>query len=184
MGLFQCTRSPLRVSSAPAIFQREMENLLRGLPHVAVYFDDILITGANNADHCRNLLAVPGKLQDSGLKLKLEKCRFFMPRVEYLGHTFSKEGLSLNMDKVSAILPAPVPQDVKELQSFLGHINLYRKFSRTFLHFSIHCTCFLVMEIVAVGKGQARRFHDLQASGDFSSSSRTSLPGHACSPQL
>lgn len=49
MGLFQYTRLPFGVSSAPAIFQREMENLFRGLPHVAVYFDDILVTGANNA---------------------------------------------------------------------------------------------------------------------------------------
>lgn len=128
MGLFQYTRLPFGVSSAPAIFQREMENLLRGLPHVAVYFDDILVTGANDAEHLRNLRAVLGKLLESGLKLKLEKCHFFVPQVEYLGHIISKEGLSPNVDKVAAILHAPVPQDVKELQSFLGLVNFYRRF--------------------------------------------------------
>ncbi|XP_075730815.1 uncharacterized protein LOC142774303 [Rhipicephalus microplus] len=128
MGLFQYTRLPFGVSSAPAIFQREMENLFRGLPHVAVYFDDILVTGANNAEHLRNLRAVLSKLQESGLKLKLEKCHFFRPQVEYLGHIISKERLSPNVDKIAAILHAPVPQGVRELQSFLGVVNLYRRF--------------------------------------------------------
>lgn len=128
MGLFQYTRLPFGVSPAPAIFQREMENLLRGLPHVAVYFDNILVTGANDAEHLRNLRAVLSKLQESGLKLKLEKCHFFVPQVEYLGHIIRKEGLSPNVDKVAAILHAPVPQDVKELESFLGLVNFYRRF--------------------------------------------------------
>lgn len=101
---------------------------LRGLSPVAVYFDDILVTGANDAEHLRNLHSVHGKHQESGLKLKLEQCHFFVPQVEYLGHIISKKGLSLNVDKMAAILHAPEPQNVKKLQRFLGLVNSYRCF--------------------------------------------------------
>ena len=128
MGLFQYTRLPFGVSSAPAIFQREMENLFRGLPHVAVYFDDILVTGTSDSDHLHNPRCVLTRLRDVGLKLKFEKCFFLVPQVEYLGHVISKDGLSPGLGKVAAILHAPDPRDVKELQSYLGLINFYRRF--------------------------------------------------------
>ena len=44
-GLYRYTRLPYGISSAPGIFQRVMENLLRGIPGVIVYLDDILVTG-------------------------------------------------------------------------------------------------------------------------------------------
>lgn len=65
-GLFQFTRLPFGVVSAPALFQREMDNLLSELPHVAVYFDDILVMGSNDEDHWRNVCQVLKRLQDAG----------------------------------------------------------------------------------------------------------------------
>ena len=50
-GLYQFNRLPFGVASAPAIFQRSMETLLRGLSGVSVYLDDILITGSNLVEH-------------------------------------------------------------------------------------------------------------------------------------
>lgn len=40
-GLFQYNRLPFGISSAPAIFQRTIESLLQGLPHVVAYMDDM-----------------------------------------------------------------------------------------------------------------------------------------------
>ena len=50
-GLFQYTRLPFGVASAPAVFQRTMENLLKGLNNVCIYLDDILVTGSSERDH-------------------------------------------------------------------------------------------------------------------------------------
>ena len=40
-GLFRYNRLPFGVAAAPAIFQRTMENVLRDIPHVCVYIDDV-----------------------------------------------------------------------------------------------------------------------------------------------
>ena len=54
-GLYSYNRLPFGVASVPSIFQRTMENILQGLPHVCVYIDDILVTGATDEEHLRNL---------------------------------------------------------------------------------------------------------------------------------
>jgi hypothetical protein len=54
-GLFAITRLPYGVTTAPSIFQREMEILLRDIPGVAVYLDDILITAPTGEQHLQML---------------------------------------------------------------------------------------------------------------------------------
>ncbi len=67
-GLFKYNRLPFGVSSAPGIFQRIMEDLLRDIPHVIVYLDDILITGVTEAEHAANLEKVLNRLEKAGLR--------------------------------------------------------------------------------------------------------------------
>ena len=127
-GLFQYQRLPFGISSAPAIFQRKMESILEGIPHVCVYIDDILITGPSSDEHLASLKLVLSKLEEAGMRLKREKCSFLMPSVEYLVHKISAEGILPMDDKVEAIKKAPIPQNVAELRCFLGMISYYTKF--------------------------------------------------------
>ena len=69
-GLFQYTRLPFGVSSAPAIFQRTMDNLLQGIPQVCVYLDDILVTGKSTEEHLKNFDEVLSRLKNAGMRLK------------------------------------------------------------------------------------------------------------------
>ncbi|KAL3186376.1 hypothetical protein MRX96_028092 [Rhipicephalus microplus] len=105
-----------------------MDNQFRGMRHVALYLDDILVTGRDEEIHLQNLHRVLARLQDAGLKLKLEKCIFLAPSIEYLGHVISLAGLAPAPRKVEEVLKAPKPQNKKELQSYLGLINFYRTF--------------------------------------------------------
>ena len=127
-GLFQYTRLPFGVASAPAIFQRTMESILRGLPHVCVYLDDILVTGESDAAHIHNLTAVLDRLESAGIRLKREKCAFMLPKVEYLGHTITARGLQPQATKVRAIADASPPVSVSQLKAFLGMLNYYSRF--------------------------------------------------------
>ena len=61
-GLFRYTRLPYGISSAPGIFQKEMDNLLASIPGVVVYLDDILVTGATETEHLQSLEEVLKRL--------------------------------------------------------------------------------------------------------------------------
>ena len=54
-GLFQYTRLPCGISSAPGMFQRLMESLLQEILDVVVYRDDILVAGKTKAEHLKRL---------------------------------------------------------------------------------------------------------------------------------
>ena len=129
-GLYQYTRLPFGVASAPAIFQRLMDRILQGIPRVICYIDDILVTGASEADHLHNLGEVLKRLDDRGFRLKKSKCNFMARSVEYLGLQVNQHGIRALPNKVEAITNAPPPKNVQELRSFLGLLNYYGKFVR------------------------------------------------------
>lgn len=124
-GLFKYNRLPFGVSTAPAVFQRTMESLLQGIPHVCVYMDDVLVSGESEAEHLEALDAVLTRLQQAGFRLKLAKCAFMLPSLEY---TISADGVQPTQEKKRAILGAPSPQNVTQLKSFLGMLAYYSKF--------------------------------------------------------
>jgi hypothetical protein len=125
-GLFRYRRRlPFGISSAPAIFQRKMESVLKGIPHVCVYIDDILITGSNHAEHLSTLQEVLSRLENHGVHLKKAKCSFLKPAVEYLGHQISAQGIQPTNSKVEAIKGAPTPKNATELRAFLGMVSYY-----------------------------------------------------------
>ncbi|KAL5481520.1 hypothetical protein EMCRGX_G021699 [Ephydatia muelleri] len=127
-GLYRYNRLPFGVASAPAIFQRTMENLLRDISNVVVYLDDILVSGSTEAEHLHTLDRVMSRLEEHGLHLKLSKCVFMAPSVEYLGHHISADGIRPAEGKKRAIEDAPRPQNVGQLRSFVGLLNYYGKF--------------------------------------------------------
>ena len=126
-GVLLQTRLPFGISSAPGYFQEIMDRLTCDLKGVAVYLDDILVSGANAKEHLENLQALLQRLQEKGLRCKLEKCHFAQPSVEYLGHTLSRQGVSKG-PKVDAIVEMPPPTDISGVRSFLGATQFYAKF--------------------------------------------------------
>ena len=127
-GLYEYTRLPFGVNSAVSIFQRTIENLFADLPGCVVYIDDILITGETDEEHMENLRRVLQRLEEAGMKLKPNKVELMSDTVTYLGHQISAKGVSPTDEKVRAIKTAVRPNDVSELQSFIGSANYLRKF--------------------------------------------------------
>ncbi len=129
-GLFRYTRLPYGIASAPGIFQRMMENLLQGIPGVAVYIDDILVTGATEEEHLRALEEVLKRLARSGLRAKKAKCKFVARAqpVDYLGNVIDSAGLHPMREMVQAVEEAPTPTNLTELKSYIGLLTYYGKF--------------------------------------------------------
>lgn len=126
-GVLLQKRLPFGIKSAPGYFQQIMDQLTKDLSGTAVYLDDILVSGKDADDHIQNLRGVLKRLDEKGLRCRIEKCQFALPYVEYLGHLLSQEGIAKG-PKVDAVLKMPPPTNVSSLKAFLGSVQFYAKF--------------------------------------------------------
>ena len=127
-GLYQYDRLVFGITSAPAIWQRSMDQVLEGVKGTSCILDDMIITGKDDDEHFKNLEEVLKRLEQHGLRAKKEKCQFFQEKITYCGHEVDKHGLHKTKEKVNAVVNAPQPTNVQQVRSFLGLINYYHKF--------------------------------------------------------
>ncbi|GLB39299.1 putative retrotransposable element tf2 155 kda protein type 1-like [Lyophyllum shimeji] len=136
-GLFEPLVMFFRLTNSPATFQTMMNDIFRDLIAqrvVCVYLDDILIYTKTLEEHRRITRIVLDRLREHCLFLKPEKCEFERTEVEYLGLIISHGTASMDPVKVAGVAEWPVPRNKKEVQSFLGFTNFYRRFIRDFSH--------------------------------------------------
>ena len=131
-GLFQFNYLPFGLTASPGIFQAFISKVLANIPGVLCYQDDILLMSSEVESHNKILKEVLSRLKDAGLKLNVNKCNFFVEQVEYLGFVFNEKGVHPKPGKISAIIDAPVPKDVKQVQAFIGLCNFYSRFISNF----------------------------------------------------
>ena len=129
-GSFEWRVMPFGLTNAPAAFQRFMNDIFSDLLDVCVivYLDDILIYSDNPDDHPAHVRTVLERLRKHGLYARADKCLFSVDTVEYLGYLLSPSGLTMDPSKVQVIRDWPEPRKVKDIQSFLGFANFYRRF--------------------------------------------------------
>ncbi|CAH2087564.1 unnamed protein product [Euphydryas editha] len=135
-GHYEFLRMPFGLKTAPATFQRTMDNVLRGLQglHCMVYLDDVIVFSTSLDEHIHKLRTVFDRLRQTNLKVQLDKSEFLRKEVIYLGHTITKDGLRPNDDKIAAVMNYPIPKTTTEIKSFLGLIGYYRRFIKDFAH--------------------------------------------------
>ncbi len=92
--------------------------------------DDLLICGRRS--DLKELIArarkILQKCQENDLFVKPDKCDFFVSTVEFLGFMIRDGKLEMNPAKLDGIASWPPPKNVKQLRSFLGFCNFYRRF--------------------------------------------------------
>jgi Reverse transcriptase (RNA-dependent DNA polymerase) len=125
---------PFGLTNTPATFQQLINDTLREYldDFVLAYLDNVLIFLKNLEEHVQYIQKVLKKLQEKDLPLKLSKYEFHRHEISFLGYRVSSEGLGPDPRKVSAIQDWPEPSSVKDVQSFLGLLNYYRKFIKGF----------------------------------------------------
>lgn len=111
-----------------------MECILRGLTYETclIYLDDVIIFSRKFEEHLLRLEEVFQRFRKVNIKPKPSKCHFCCDQVNYLGHVVSSAGVHPDPQKVSVVKEFPVPRNVKQVRSFLGLCNYYRKFVRGF----------------------------------------------------
>ena len=81
--------------------------------------------------HHERTRRVPLRLREHGLSLKLSKCTFNVPHIEFLGISIGQK-LEMDSTKLSAIKEWKPPASIKGVRSFLGFANFYCKFIPNF----------------------------------------------------
>ena len=127
-GLFEFLRMPFGLRGAAQTFQRLMDSILRDLPFLFVYLDDILVASASPSEHMEHLRLLLGRLNKHGLIVNSAKCQFGVAVIDFLGHQVSSQGAVPLPTRVEAVSWFPLPRTVKLLQEFLGMVNFYNRF--------------------------------------------------------
>ena len=171
-GHFEYLVMPFGLKNAPAVFQHFINDVLEGIQgeFVYSYIDDIIIFSPDEETHLKHLREVLSRLRKAGLYAKLEKCLFFVTTIDFLGYRISTSGIGMDPNKVSAITEWPVPSNTKDVQSFIGFANYYRRFIPNFAKIAHPLHCLLKKNT------PFRWSKDAQSAFDFLKSAFTSAP--------
>ena len=133
-GHYEFTVMPFGLTNAPAAFMDLMHRIFQ--PYldqlVVVFVDDILIYSQSEWEHEYHLRIVLQLLRDHQLYAKFSKCEFWLTEVRFLGHMVSASGVSVDPEKVEAVMSWERPKSVFEIRSFLGLAGYYRRFIEDF----------------------------------------------------
>jgi hypothetical protein len=136
-GLFEPLVMYFGLTNSPATFQTMMNEIFQDLITkgiVSMYFDDIPIFTNSLEEHGRIMRLVLDHMCEHKLYLRPEKCEFEKTRIEYLSVIISHNKVDMDPVKIAGVADWPTPSNKKEVQSFVGFVNLYRCFIPGFSH--------------------------------------------------
>ena len=128
-GLWEFTVMPYGLTGATQTCQRGLDKVLKDCKYcIDNYVDDCIIFSEDLETHIQDLGMVLGKLQAAGFTLRGSKCFFGKSEISHLGFEYSAKGVKPTKEKTQTIQEWPIPQSVKDVRSFLGLANFYRRF--------------------------------------------------------
>ena len=149
-GHFEFRVMPFGLTNAPAAFM----DLMRRVFHpyldlfVVVFVDDILIYSETEEDHEDHLSVILQTLRDHQLYAKFSKCEFLITEVGFLGHVVSASSVSIDPEKIEAVMSWERPKSIFEIRSFLGLAGYYRRFIEDFSRLAAPITKLIRKEVM------------------------------------
>lgn len=131
-GHYHYLKMPFGLVNSPATFNRLMRSLLKGLPGVVHFVDDVLVYSKSWEEHMKTLELFLQSVRQSNLTLKPSKSCLGFGRLEYLGHIVGQGNICTDPKKVEKVVQADRPTTKKEVRSFLGLVGFYGKFIPNF----------------------------------------------------
>lgn len=129
-ALYQFTVMPFGLTNAPSTMSKLMDRIIpvKFKNEVFIYLDDLLIVSESFEKHISVLKELALCLSKAGLTINVEKSKFCVKQVQYLGHIVGHGTISMNPEKIAAINDYPAPRSLKQLRRFLGMTGWYQKF--------------------------------------------------------
>ncbi|GKU99858.1 hypothetical protein SLEP1_g12641 [Rubroshorea leprosula] len=141
-GHYEFIVMPFGLTNAPARFMDLMNRVFSKYldQFVVVFIDDILVYPSSHALHEKHLKTVLETLRRERLFAKFKKCEFWLDNVAFLGHVVTKDGISVDPQKIEAVVDWKRPNNVAEIRSFLGLAGYYRRFVGDFSRIALPMT--------------------------------------------
>ncbi|MBW0551853.1 hypothetical protein O181_091568 [Austropuccinia psidii MF-1] len=134
-GIYEYPRIPFGIKNSPSHYQRTMNTIFpTKLPEgwLIIYIDDTIICSDSWSLHLERLARVLDKAKGVNMKISLKKFNFCFEELKALGNIVSGLSLGIDKNKVAEVLPKTIPQNKKEMMSFLGFASYYRKHLKDF----------------------------------------------------
>ena len=134
-GLFEPTVMFFGLTNLPVTFQAMMNKLLRDLINmgkVVAFIDDIIVETEMEEEHNEIVAEIIKRLEENNLYVKLEKYKWKIREVGFLGVVIGPDGIKMEEEKVKGVLDWLTPKYVKDVQKFLGLANYYYRFIEGF----------------------------------------------------
>ncbi|GKV34706.1 hypothetical protein SLEP1_g43056 [Rubroshorea leprosula] len=141
-GHYEFIVMPFGLTNAPARFMDLMNQVFSKYldQFVVVFIDDILVYSSSHTLHEKHLRTVLETLRRERLFAKFKKCEFWLDNVAFLGHVVTKDGISVDPQKIEAVVDWKRPNSVVEISSFLGLARYYRRFVGDFSRITLPMT--------------------------------------------
>ena len=99
---------------------------------VAAFIDDVIVGMEDEEGHDELVAEIIKRLEENDLYVKLEKCKWKVREVGFLGVVIGLDGIKIKEEKVKGVLDWPTPKCVKNVQKFLELANYYHRFIKGF----------------------------------------------------
>lgn len=134
-GQYEFLYAPFGLCNSPAVFQKFINQIFKDLIRngiVLTYVDDVIIPSSNFEKALINLRETLCVAESYGLNINWKKCKFLQTKIEFLGHIIENGTICPTETKTEAVMKFSQPENVKQVQSFLGLAGYFRKFIRNY----------------------------------------------------
>ncbi|GFW61490.1 retrovirus-related Pol polyprotein from transposon opus [Trichonephila clavipes] len=134
-GQFEFNKVPFGLRTSPGVFQRYVSSIFRDLTRKGIvisYLDDLVIPAKNEQEGLEKLKIIFEVAKKYGLEIKFKKCQFLKKKIEFLGHIVESGTIKPSPTKTLAVRKFPEPTTIKQVQSFLGLTEYFRKYIKDY----------------------------------------------------
>jgi hypothetical protein len=118
-GSYKFKRMPFGMSSAPGIYHEIISSILASIERTFIYLDDILLWGNAQEECLRTLHQILAKLEEYQVTLNVEKSKFLVRSVIYLGFLLDGQWSRPDPARMDVVLKTPPPGNHSQLKSFI-----------------------------------------------------------------
>jgi len=136
-NLFKPQIMYFELCNSPETFQRMINSIFQELLHEEVlenYMDDFIIPAKTMKELKEQMIRFLKIIEKHNLYFKRSKCNFNMKEIPILGVIIGKEQVKIKQEKIKVVKEWKMPMKVKDIESFLGFVNFYRRFIQNFSH--------------------------------------------------